>query len=70
MYKFAIFKIFKPPVLYSIRFLYALAVRERITLRIGFRCAKLQLSFIAELAARDQEDREATEFDLIKREYN
>ena len=46
------------------------AVREQITLRIGFCGAKSQLSFFAELAAQDQEEREATKIELNMRDYN
>ena len=55
---------------YSHCFVYALAVRKRITLRIGLCGAKWQHNFIAELAARDQEEREATEFQLNNEKFN
>ena len=41
-------------------------MKERNSLRIVFRGAKTQFNSITELAAQEQEEREATEFELEK----
>ena len=41
-----------------------------LLLHIGFRRLKLQFNSITELAARDQEEREGTEFELDNQKYN
>ena len=51
-------------------FVYAFAMRERITFIDRVCRAKSQLNFITELATRDQEEGEATVFELGNQNYN
>ena len=57
-------------ILYSNFFVYAVAMRERITFADRICRAKLQLKFITELATQDQKEREATVFELGNQKYN